>query len=650
MTEDNAIGAPAKPSAPYRVLARKYRPDGFDGLIGQQAMVRTLVNAFRTGRLAHAYMLAGVRGIGKTTTARIIARALNCIGADGAGGPTASPCGVCEHCRSIAEDRHVDVREVDAASHTGVDQIRELIDGARYLPATARFKVYIIDEVHMLSRSAFNALLKTLEEPPEHVRFVFATTEIRKVPVTVLSRCQRFDLKRIDAATLVSHFADIAAREDVRVAPAALQLIARAADGSVRDGLSLLDQAIAHAHGDVDEDTVRQMLGLADRTLVFDLFHAVMRGDIKTALTLMGEQYAAGADPAVVLEDLLDLTHWLTRIKIVPTAGDAPGVPEAERVRGRELAQGLEMPELTRAWQILLKGLGETRVAPVPIQAAEMTLVRLAYAARLPTPAEAIRAWQAEGHLQTARDAPAGPAPAVAGEGEHSSRVPDPSLEGRRNQGSEAVGIAPQRHAPAAAPAGPASAPSSRAAHPIGRAPVLKAMAVMAPDRPDPDVRPEVPPADPRDDHQDRVAAIASDSWEGDDPASFEAVVALVGAHREGLLQAKLMSAVHLVHFEPGRIEMRLAESAPDDLPRQLSRFLNENTHRRWLVTVSRADGEATLVEQYEAARAAHLKEAADHPVVRAVLDLFPGAAIAAVRDLEVSLDPRSDGDAEEEP
>lgn len=630
MTEDNATRDSRSPSPPYRVLARKYRPDGFDGLIGQQAMVRTLVNAFRSGRLAHAYMLAGVRGIGKTTTARIIARALNCVGPDGAGGPTATPCGVCEHCRAIAEDRHVDVREVDAASHTGVDQIRELIDGARYLPATARFKVYIIDEVHMLSRSAFNALLKTLEEPPEHVRFVFATTEIRKVPVTVLSRCQRFDLKRIDSATLAGHFADVAAREEVRIAAGALQLIARAADGSVRDGLSLLDQAIAHAHGDVDEDTVRQMLGLADRTLVFDLFQMVMRGDIKTALALMGEQYAAGTDPAVVIEDMLALTHWLTRIKIAPTACDAPGVPEPERVRGRELAQGLGMAELTRTWQMLLKGLGETRIAPVPIQAAEMTLVRIAYASRLPTPAEALKAWQAEGDPHAGQDAPAGPET-----GQDQGQMPrkTDAPQGARRQDDVA---APARHPPPASV--PPSSPLAQAARPLARTPALGAMAAaVAPDRPDPDGG------------DDRVGAAVHDSQDPHDPASFEAVVALAGAHREGLLQAKLMSAVHLVHFEPGRIEMRLADSAPDDLPRQLSRFLNEKTGRRWLVTVSRAGGEATLVEQREAAREASLADAARHPVVRAVLDLFPGAAISAVRDLEAPLRPDGEDEGEEE-
>jgi DNA polymerase-3 subunit gamma/tau len=563
-------------------------------------------------------MLAGVRGIGKTTTARIIARALNCIGMDGAGGPTASPCGICEHCRAIAEDRHVDVREVDAASHTGVDQIRELIDGARYLPASARYKVYIIDEVHMLSRSAFNALLKTLEEPPEHVRFVFATTEVRKVPVTVLSRCQRFDLKRVESASLVSHFADIAAKENVRVAESALQLIARAADGSVRDGLSLLDQAIAHAEGDIDEATVRQMLGLADRTIVFDLFHAVMRGDIRTALDLIDEQYAAGADPAVVLEDMLELTHWLTRIKITPAAADALGVPEAERMRGRELAGGLEMAELTRAWQMLLKGLGETRNAPVPIQAAEMALVRLGYAARLPTPAEAIKAWTAEG--------------GHANEGVDQGTDEEVGMAVHREGGE---GTKQSRQGPLMQGSGPLS---SHASPPFSTAPQAS--------------HPGAAYGSPT--HGSLAAVVVDDPAPGEmddlsDPQSFEAVVALVGAHREGLLQAKLMSAVHLVHFEPGRIELRLAESAPDDLPRQLSRFLNEHTRRRWLVTVSRMEGEATLLEQREAADAKQLARAADHAVVRAVLDVFPGASIVAVRDLAAPLEQVADGEAEDE-
>ena len=381
--------APAQPL--YRVLARKYRPGDFAGLIGQEALVRTLSNAIGSGRVAHAFMLTGVRGVGKTTTARIIARALNCIGPDGKGGPTVSPCGECANCVAIAEDRHVDVMEVDAASHTGVDNIRDLTDGARYLPVSARYKIYIIDEVHMLSRGAFNALLKTLEEPPEHVKFIFATTEIRKVPVTVLSRCQRFDLRRVPAEMLVAHFRGIGEAEGVPIEDEALAIIARAADGSVRDGLSLLDQAMALAGDGVTGPQVRDMLGLADRTQVFDLFEAVMTGDIAAALDRLQEMHRDGADPVVVLQDLLNVSYWLTRVSIVPEAADGADVAEAERERGKALAGRLSIPVLTRAWQVLLKGLSEVQVAPAPMQAAEMVLVRLAYMAELPSPADLAR-------------------------------------------------------------------------------------------------------------------------------------------------------------------------------------------------------------------------------------------------------------------
>ncbi len=381
------------PDQAYRVLARKYRPTRFEDLIGQEALVRTLRNAIAAKRLASAYILTGVRGIGKTTTARIIARAFTCSGADGTlTEPTAEPCGVCPNCRAIAEDRHVDVLEMDAASRTGVNDIREILDGVRYRPTSARAKIYIIDEVHMLSNAAFNALLKTLEEPPEHVKFIFATTEIRKVPVTVLSRCQRFDLRRVAAEELAAHFANIARQEGATIADEALRLIARAADGSVRDGLSLLDQAIAHGHGEVTGEQVRDMLGLADRSLTFDLFEAAMKGQAAAALDLLARQYAMGADPSTIVADLLELSHWLTRVRVVPASADDPTLPEAERVRGRSMAETLPMAVLTRAWQILLKGLDEVRLAPNPLAAAEMVLIRLIYAADLPTPADALKA------------------------------------------------------------------------------------------------------------------------------------------------------------------------------------------------------------------------------------------------------------------
>jgi len=377
----------ANPS--YRVLARKYRPTDFDQLIGQEAMVRTLRNALEAGRLAHAFILTGVRGIGKTTTARIIARALNCVGADGHGEPTMRPCGVCEHCRAIAEDRDVDVLEIDAASHTGVNRMREITDSVHYAPVSARFKVYIIDEVHMLSPPAFAALLKTLEEPPPHVTFILATTEIRKVPVTVLSRCQRFDLRRLSVKRLAGHLSAIAAKEDAKIDPAAVALIARAAEGSVRDGLSLLDQAIAY--GDAGgEAEIRRMIGLADRTRILDLLDSVLSGDIAQALAILGEQYETGADPIVILQDLLELTHWLTRLKVVAEVGDDMGVAESERARGRVMVDKLSMAALARAWQMLLKGLAETQTAPHPLAAAEMVLIRLCHVADLPTPADLV--------------------------------------------------------------------------------------------------------------------------------------------------------------------------------------------------------------------------------------------------------------------
>ena len=390
----------------YRVLARKYRPQNFTGLIGQEALVKTLTNAFASGRIAHAFMLTGVRGVGKTTTARIIARALNCIGPDGTRKtPTIDPCGVCEPCVAIAESRHVDVQEMDAASRTGIDDIREIIEGTRYAPASARYKVYIIDEVHMLSKQAFNGLLKTLEEPPPHVKFIFATTEIRKVPVTVLSRCQRFDLRRIEHETLVSHLAGIAEKESIAVDSQALSLIARAAEGSVRDALSLLDQAIAQAGdgaGAISGEAVRAMLGLADRGRVLDLFEELMRGAIAKALAEFKSMYETGADPLVVMQDLLEITHFLTRIKVAPGAEGFFDGGSAEAARAAEMAGKLAVPQLTRAWQMLLKGLIEVRDAAQPYPAAEMAMVRLAYAADLPPADRLVRDLTERGNAQPA--------------------------------------------------------------------------------------------------------------------------------------------------------------------------------------------------------------------------------------------------------
>jgi DNA polymerase-3 subunit gamma/tau len=426
----------------YRVLARKYRPQSFADLIGQDALVRTLTNAIESGRVAQAYVLTGVRGVGKTTTARILAKALNYAGPDGKAGPTAGPTDDCELCRAIAEDRHVDVIEMDAASRTGVDGIRELIESVRYRPVEARYKVYIIDEVHMLSTPAFNALLKTLEEPPPHVVFIFATTEIRKVPVTVLSRCQRFDLRRVDRALLAEHFTRIAGKEGIAVEPGAIRLIARAADGSVRDGLSLLDQAIALANGPVSEASVAAMLGMADRGRVYDLLEAVFGGRTAEALATFHDLYDGGADPVTVLQDLMEAVHLATRLKLAPESGEALALPEIERTQGKALAERLGLPELMRAWQILLKGHQETQQAALPLQAAEMVLIRLAHASDLPTPGELVRQLQGQDGKRSLP--PLRPAPSAGG-------------------GGRVQAVAP-RIEPAAAPAPPAEQPKAELA------------------------------------------------------------------------------------------------------------------------------------------------------------------------------------------
>jgi len=395
-------------ATPYRVLARKYRPQDFGDLIGQQAMVTTLTNAFGTGRIAQAYMLTGVRGVGKTTTARILARALNYKSGE-IDRPTVDLASEGEHCRAIMEGRHIDVIEMDAASHTGIDNMRDILESVHYAPALARYKVYIIDEVHQLSNHAFNALLKTLEEPPAHLKFIFATTEIRKVPVTVLSRCQRFDLRRIDASVLVAHLARIVAAEGIEAEEDALALIARAAEGSVRDALSILDQAIAHCAGRIAATELRAMLGLSDRARVIYLFEQVMAGDIAAALAEMKEQYELGADPAVVMTDLADFVHYVTRLKYMPQAADDAALSQAERQRGAGFARDLSVKALGRAWQILVKGIAEISQSERPLAAADMVLVRLTHAASLPTPDELLRGLDGAGVATAATKSPSAP-------------------------------------------------------------------------------------------------------------------------------------------------------------------------------------------------------------------------------------------------
>jgi DNA polymerase-3 subunit gamma/tau len=586
------------------VLARKYRPQTFAELIGQEAMVRTLANAIASGRVAHAFILTGVRGVGKTTTARIIARALNCIGVDGQGGPTVSPCGQCEHCLGIAEDRHVDVIEMDAASRTGVDDIRELTDGMRYRPVSARFKVYIIDEVHMLSKNAFNALLKTLEEPPPDVKFVFATTEIQKVPVTVLSRCQRFSLRRVPIEQLIAHYAEIAKAEAVEIAPGALGLIARAADGSVRDGLSLLDQAIALANGPIAEDAVRDMLGIADRNLVFDLFETVMKGDAAGALDQMEALYQGGADPLSVIQDLLDLAHFVTRLKLVPDAGAGDPMEAGDRERAKPLAERLPMPVLARAWQMLLKGIEEVQTAPSAKQAAEMVLVRLAYVADLPVPAELVKSIAGGDPVATRAlpGPPAAPRPPA---------VTPPVAEADASM----VGFEP---APTLATLPRVDGGNT--------APVMAA--------PEPMPLPVAPPSPPKDPGLDPM------------PQSFDEVLALFEKHGEVITRAQLRSQAHLVAFEPPRIEFRPADNAPKDLSSRLGQRLSEWTGVRWFVAIDPHAEGAPTIEQQEAARDSERRSAvAEHPLVRAVFDAFPGATIAAVRERFAAAEPAADED-----
>jgi DNA polymerase-3 subunit gamma/tau len=572
-------------SAPaYRVLARKYRPSTFAELIGQEAMVRTLSNAIAAGRVAHAFILTGVRGVGKTTTARILARALNCVGPDGSGGPTAEPCGRCAQCLAIAEDRHVDVIEMDAASRTGVDDIRDLTEGVRYRPVSGRHKIYIIDEVHMLSKNAFNALLKTLEEPPPDVKFVFATTEIHKVPVTVVSRCQRFSLRRVPVELLIRHYRQIAEAEGVEIEPAALALIACAADGSVRDGLSLLDQAIALSAGRIAEAAVRNMLGIADRGLVFDLLESVLRGDAPAALAQLDGLYRGGADPLMILQDLLDRSHFLTRLKLAPEAGDGDPIVEGDRERARPLAEKLTMPVLARVWQMLLKGLEEAQIAPSPIQAAEMVLVRLAYVADLPAPAELVR----------------------------SIAAPTAAVPGRGNGAT--TGSGPPVPLPSSAvPAQPTDALSSGP----NAASALRVTAEFAESRNEPALDPI--------------------------PQSFAEVVALFDKRREALLRSHLCSHVHLVYFDPGRIEFRPAEGAPRDLANRLGELLREWTGIRWIIAVSEAEGEPTLRQQEDGRERDLRDEVASHPLVQAVLETFPGATITAVRERLAAAEPATD-------
>ena len=571
---------PASPSVAgaYRVLARKYRPSTFEDLIGQEAMVRTLRNAFSLDRIHQAYLLTGVRGVGKTTTARILARAFNYQLEASADHPVIDRPSVDMpvlglHCGPIIESRHVDVIEMDAASNTGIDDVREIIEGARYKPVMARYKVFIIDEVHMLSKAAFNGLLKTLEEPPGHVKFVFATTEIDKVPVTGRSRCQRFDLRRIESGAMVAHLQGICIRESVRISDPALSLIARAAEGSVRDALSLLDQAIAHGPSAVDdeisEDTIRDMLGVADRARVIDLFEAVMKGDMPGALALLKDQYDQGSDPNLILVDVASFVHFVTLLKLSPDMRIDKAITEEELRRGKAFAAALSMQTLTRAWQILTKGLPEIRESPRPLAAADMVLIRLAFAADLPSPEDALRrlANQAYGEGDSA------PARAPSGGG-----------------GSVALARAPASLSAQTAPA------QSYAPQTATRAQVA-------------------PSAAPR------VQL-----------ARFEDLVALSQVNRDIQLRTALERDMRLVRFEQGSIEFSLVPGASPQIAAHLMRRLQEWTGERWMVAISTAEGAPTINERQQSRQRERAIGVRADPLVQSVLERFPGAEIVSVR------------------
>jgi DNA polymerase-3 subunit gamma/tau len=606
--EDNKPKRPAKgkaeaapraqgATASHAALARKYRPHVFADLIGQDAMVRTLRNAFASGRIAQAYMLTGVRGVGKTTTARLIARALN-YEAPGIEGPTLDIEGEGVHCRAIIESRHLDVVEMDAASHTGIDDIRELIDSAHYKPNLARYKVYILDEVHMLSKPAFAGLLKTLEEPPEHVKFIFATTEARKVPVTVLSRCQRFDLKRIEIDALTDHLARIAAQEGANAERQALALIARAAEGSVRDALSILDRAIAFGDNEVKADAVRGLLGLADRTRIFDLLETVLKGDAGGALKQLDALNRDGAEPGQVVADLADAVHAVTLVKAAGAASADPAASEAERARAADLAQRLPMPVLARAWQMLAKGYDEVRGSPRPPAAADMVLVRLAYAADLPPPGELARRLADGGTAASQASGTTSPKP---------SRKPEPArAEGFRSEAPRAEARRTETRRSEAPP----------------------------PDSENP------APREAGDDPPDEPAALPELN-------SFEDVVALAEAKRDLKLKHALLEQIRLVHFKPGNIEINPLPTAPRELGQELMRKLKAWTGRVWIVAVSDEAGAAPLGAQRREREAREIEKVREHPAVKQVMQHFPGARIAAVRPVA---EPAPQAEAAEEP
>ncbi len=573
------------------VLARKYRPQVFADLIGQDALVRTITNAIEHNRLAHAYMLTGIRGVGKTSSARIIAKGLNCVGIDGTGGMTPNPCGKCKHCLDIASDSHIDVIEIDAASNTGVDNIREIIEGAKYNPVSARFKIYIIDEVHMLSKQAFNALLKTLEEPPERIKFIFATTEIRKVPITILSRCQRFDLKRLDESILGQHLGDICTQENVKAEEEALRLIARAGDGSCRDSLSLLDQAMTQFDGNITAQDVRQMLGLADRTGLLDLYEALMKGDMPQTLAFLDKQYELGADPLVVTQDLLNLTHWLTRVKVLPDLAQDITLPEAERVRGTALAATLSMASLTSAWQLLLRGIAEVKQADNPIIALEMLLIRFAFLAELPPLTQVIADIKKNGlalptnNVNTASTPPAlqTPAGAIPATTAATSTQPSGVVNTQENTNS--------------------STPL-----PIG------------------------------------TTATNTNST---GISTLKDISNLAKSHGDRLLAYNIETYVRPISIEPGVLTCSLTADTPRSFGSDLARFLKDKTGLNWEIRYQATATTQTLKEKEAQKHDLLLAQLQQTPIVKSVTEAFPGTKIGRVKAVQTETEKEDTPDSD---
>lgn len=575
-------------NTPYIALARKYRSSHFGELIGQDTLVKTLSNAIENNRVHHAYMFTGIRGTGKTSTARIIAKALNYTGADGTGKPTTGPTDDCPVCQAIAQDRHPDIIELDAASHTGVDDMRELIDGVRYAPVSARYKIYIIDEVHMLSKAAFNALLKTLEEPPENTIFMFATTEVRKVPVTILSRCQRFDLRRIDLPTLATHYQKICDLEKVTIDEEAIHLIARAADGSVRDGLSLLDQAMSQATDKtITAEMVSAMLGQADRAMIIELFEAMMGGEAQHSLTILQNLYKAGAEAKIILDDLLNFTHLLTRMKMVPELLTSDSLSSVEKDKGEEFSKILSVPVLTRVWQMLLKGVQELQTAPQPMKALEMVIIRVIYSADHPPLHRLVE--------------------------QASSQEERPIEAKKKSPDSKQV----KKTAPTPSPV----AVSTQQQH---RKPISTQTAIQTKKKPEIEPEKEVEPAP--------VAKKKNNSL--DSLTSLEDIVALCYEKGEVLLGSEIHARVRLVTLQPKRLEFNPMPGTSKDLAQRLRQYLTQWTGQQWFISISNQEGQPTLSEQKALAEKKEMDIVQNHPIIQKLAQKLPPFEIVSINDL----------------